>query len=69
MRWMPATIEIVGSVALVIFGLYAVYQGISDQTSALLLSGAVCLALGIGALVFVIRNALWHRQRLRDSDF
>ena len=69
MRWIPGTIEFIGCAALVALGLYGLYRGTADQVPVLLISGATGVALGLGALFFVIRNTLWHRQRLDDSDF
>ncbi len=69
MRWMPGTINFICCAAVVIVGLYALYQGMADRSPIVLISGAAVIALGLGALLFVIRNALWHRQRLDDSEF
>jgi uncharacterized membrane protein len=67
MRSVPTSLEIVVYTVLSIAGLAMIYEGTTDQSAALLVSGALCITFGLLTLVYAIRNMLWHRRMLRQS--
>lgn len=55
-----APLEITGCAAVPILGIYMLYKGTTDQATGFLIGGAVCFALSVTTLVFVISSAFWH---------
>jgi hypothetical protein len=69
MRWVPAPFEIAATAILSILGLLMLYVGTTNQQTGVLISGALCLPLGATTLVVAVRNALWHRRMMRESNW
>lgn len=67
MRRIPAPTEIAGYAIFTILGLYLLYQATTGQNVAVLLAGALLFLLGLMALIFAVRNTIWHRHMLRQS--
>ena len=67
MRRIPAPTEIAGYAIFAILGLYMLYKATTGQNLTVLLAGTLCFVLGLMALIFGVRNAIWHRQMLRQS--
>jgi hypothetical protein len=65
-----ATLGIISSVILLIFGLYILHDGTLNQSAnadAIVVGGAVCLALGVLMLVFAGRSILFERRMVRHT--
>jgi hypothetical protein len=70
MRRISTLFEIIASTALLILGLYMLYQGSSDKSAseaAMLIGGAVCFTLSVMTLFSAVRSILWHRRMLRQA--
>lgn len=67
MKRVPTSLEITGLLALSILGLYLLYIGTTEQSSASLIGGAACFALGVATLLFAIKNSLSNRQMFRHA--
>jgi hypothetical protein len=63
----PTSLELAGLVALSILGLYLLYEGMTDQSTGSLMSGAVCLALGAASLFLAVKNSISNRQMFRHA--
>jgi uncharacterized membrane protein len=66
----PSSFEIVLSATLLVLGLYLLDDGSLSKTtngSAIVIIGAVCLALSVVTLISAIRSMLWHRHMLKHS--
>ncbi len=62
------SVEAISSIALLILGLYILHDGTSDQSAdaeAIVVGGAVCLALGISMLVVAGKSILAERRMAR----
>lgn len=72
MRRIPTIFELTVSAAIILFGSYALFQGISNNRenddSFVVIAGGVLLAIGGMALVLAIKSLLWHWQMVRQTE-
>jgi hypothetical protein len=70
MKRISTFFETILSAALVVVGLYMLYEGTSNKSAsapAILIGGAVCFTMGVMTLFSAVRSILWHRHMLRHS--
>ena len=70
MRRISATVEVLISATLLGLGLYLLDDGSLNKVtneSAILVSAAVCLTLGLITLIAAVRSMLWQRHMLRHA--
>jgi membrane protein implicated in regulation of membrane protease activity len=70
MKRISTLFEITVSAALLLLGLYMLYEGglnMSTNEAAILIGGAVCFTLSIMTLVSAVKCLLWHRRMQRHS--
>ena len=70
MRRIPATVEILMSVALLSVGLYLLDDGSLNKAAnepTILISAAVCLALSLITFIAAVRSMLWHRHIVKHA--
>jgi len=70
MKRIPTLFEIALSLALLVIGLYMLYDGIfsvSTFGAAILIAGAFCAMFGIMTLIPALKSILWHWQMTRHS--
>ena len=65
MRRISTLFETILYAALLILGLFMLYEGSSNKSaiaSAILIGGAVCFTLGVMTLFYAVSSILWHRH-------
>ena len=70
MKRISTLFEIIVSAALLLLGLYMLYEGSSNKSTneaAILIGGAVCFTLSTMTLVSAVKSLLWHRRMRRHS--
>jgi membrane-bound ClpP family serine protease len=70
MRRVFTFLEILVSGSLLILGLYALKEGISNNSPyaiAFVLVGALLIAASLMTVIFAVRSILWHRTRSRHA--
>jgi hypothetical protein len=70
MRRISTAFEIILSAALLVLGLFMLYEGSSNKSTsatAILIGGAVCFTVGVMTLFSAVRSILWHRRMVRNS--
>ncbi len=70
MRRISTAFEIILSTALLVLGLFMLYEGSSSKSAsaaAILIGGAVFFTVGVMTLFSAFRSILWHRRMVRQS--